>query len=408
MTPTIHNPPPKASAPPAAGSASGRPSSSARQTLSIVVAHDEADLRPHLPAWEHLAAQTIEPNVFYEPWMLLPAMRHLRGKTDLHLILVFSADPGAPGHPPELCGLFPLERRSRLKGLPVASYRMWEHPHCFLCTPLLKPGVATACLHALLDRVADDGCGVMEFNDVAADGPFHQALVDCLNLRQSLTFVQDAHTRAILRPREDADAYLRAAISGEDRRAQARRARRLGETGRLDVAPLGPTDDVTAWIDQFLQLEAAGWKGQQGTALACEPAGRAFLHDVAANAAHRRRLLGLQMRLDGRPVAQRISFASAAGAFSFKTAFDERYKQCSPGALLEIENIRHVHSIPQLRWMDSCTTPDNPLINRFWIDRRTIQSIAVATGAGFGGLAVSVLPVLRWLNRAVLRRGLST
>ena len=53
--------------------------------LSVTVVEDLTDLEPYVSAWEGLAATALEPNVFYEPWMLMPAItrarRWLRGNT---------------------------------------------------------------------------------------------------------------------------------------------------------------------------------------------------------------------------------------------------------------------------------------------------------------------------------------
>jgi len=56
-----------------------------------------------------------------------------------------------------------------------------------------------------------------------------------------------------------------------------------------------------------------------------------------------------------------------------------------------------------LDWVDSCAVPDHFMINRLYTSRRVIQTVVIATGRNPGGLIVSALPLLRWLNR-LLRR----
>ena len=77
----------------------------------VVVLDDAARLHDVVPLWEDLARHALEPNVFYEPWMLLPALRAFGAGEDLSFVLVLERDAAAPAGPARLLGLFPLERR---------------------------------------------------------------------------------------------------------------------------------------------------------------------------------------------------------------------------------------------------------------------------------------------------------
>jgi len=55
--------------------------------------------------------------------------------------------------------------------------------------------------------------------------------------------------------------------------------------------------------------------------------------------------------------------------------------------------------------MDSCANPHNEMINRLWLDRLPVQSLAVSAGRR-GPLAVALMPLLKWVNRLVFRRDL--
>jgi Acetyltransferase (GNAT) domain len=111
----------------------------------------------------------------------------------------------------------------------------------------------------------------------------------------------------------------------------------------------------------------------------------------------------LSLTLDGRPVAQKCNLMAPEGAFAFKIAFDEGFASCSPGLLLEIENIRRLHQSPRIRWMDSCAVTNHFMINRLWNERRTIETLLVSTGRLPGNLAIWSLPLLKRVNRLRLR-----
>ena len=63
-----------------------------------------------------------------------------------------------------------------------------------------------------------------------------------------------------------------------------------------------------------MQLEASGWKGQNGTAMKSSASTAAFFRDIVREGFRRGRVLGLQLRAGDRPVAQRVSFVEAPGA----------------------------------------------------------------------------------------------
>jgi hypothetical protein len=108
----------------------------------------------------------------------------------------------------------------------------------------------------------------------------------------------------------------------------------------------------------------------------------------------------LGVNFDGRPIARRCAFLAGEGSFAFKTAYDEKFADFSPGAMLELDSIRQLQALPGVGWMDSCAAADNFLVNRLSNDRKTIQSLAVGSGA-LGELVISGLPLLRWTHRVL-------
>lgn len=373
--------------------------------MSVVVVNDAATLRQYAAAWQDLADHAIEANVFHEPWMLLPAFESFGTGQDVRFVLVFGPNREHVNDAPLLHGLFPLQRQRKYKGLPVAVLRLWRHNYCFLYTPLLRAGCAREALSALLEWARSDsrGAGLLEFVDVSADGPFHRVLVDHFRDTKGASYICEAHVRALFRLREDAECYVRAAMSGDNRRNLKRKERRLGELGRVEYGELDADGDIQRWIADFLRLEASGWKGRKGTAMASDPVHEAYFRQIAEDGFRRGRLHFTELTLDGRAIAHRCSFRAGSGAFFFKPGFDEQYAKYSPGLLLEVETVRRLHAHPEIRWMDSCTSPDNTLLNDLWLDRRAIHTILMGTGRAAGDSVVSAMPLLRWFKRTLRR-----
>jgi len=345
--------------------------------------------------WDDLARNAVEPNPFYESWMLLPAWRRLAGDAKVCLACVFRSG-GKPQDVPELCGVVPLVRQ-RYGSWPVETWASWQHPYCFLCTPLLRSGVATEaarCLWSWMEQQTG-GPALWTLPHITAAGAFHQALIDVVNERAAGMYIAHQYNRALLVPADSAEAYCESAMTCHNRQELRRQRRRLGERGRLEVRRSTRSEPIEPWIEQFLALEAAGWKGREQSALAADEADAAYFHDIALAAADRNQLTFLGLFLDDRPIALKVNLVSGGGSFAFKIAFDEAFAKFSPGVQLELENIDWVHQQPDLKWMDSCAKPGHFMIGRLWRERRTIQRLVVSTGSLGGNLLVGLLPVAR-------------
>jgi len=374
--------------------------------MTVVVARELSELENHVSDWEKLAASAIEPNIFYEPWFLMPAVAAFAKDQRVEFVFIYADDPGFMKGPKILCGFFPLERRDRYHGLPVSVVSLWKHSYCFLCTPLVKAGYGTECMEALFEWLNTDAgsSSLMEFCLIRADGPFRQLLVETFNARTALTYTPESHTRALFCPATDAEQYLSNALPLKQLKGLKRREAQLGATGKLNYISLERDGDVQSWTAGFLEVEAGGWKGKEGSALACNEDNRTFFNAITTAAFQRDRLVMLALYLDERPIAYRCSLLAEPGAFSFKIAYDEAYARYSPGVLLHLENIRYLHSRAEIRWMDSCTSPDNSMLNHLWTDRRALTTLVVGTGRSSGDLVVATLPLLRWLKRKLKRQ----
>jgi CelD/BcsL family acetyltransferase involved in cellulose biosynthesis len=343
------------------------------------VARGASELKCIVPAWEELARAALEPNPFYEHWMLLPALEAFGAGQGARVVLVWAGE--------ELAGLFPFQRVTRYKGLPVTALTSWRHPHCLLCTPLVRADMARLCLEALLD-CAD--ASLIEFSYLPAGEPFHRALAEVLEARGLRVMVNRSYSRGLLRKQ-------RATISGRLRRQVARSERGLRSRGELTRVVLQPQDDIGRWIEDFLRLEASGWKGRQGSAMACSRTNRLYFTRILDAAFRRGRLLFCGLDLDGRPIARRCSFTAADGAYAFKITYDETFAEFSPGVMLEWDNVRLVDADPRIQWMDSFSDANNLSVERMWPDRRQMQTLAAGVGA-WGELTAAALPWLRWIK----------
>ncbi len=356
-------------------------------TLDIAIA--ERDWRAleapgEVARWDSLAQWAAEPNPFHESWYLLSALRALDPAGSVKLLCLEASG--------QLAGIMPVHRSARYYGHPLPHLAAWRHGNAFLGAPLVAQGFERAFWRELFtwcDRRRGSAL-FLHLPQLPADGALHEALVTVLAEEQRPWATVLREERALLRSDLTPEAYLESSLSGKRRKELRRREKRLAEQGALTTERLAGCENLDRWIDEFLELESAGWKGEEGSALACDPRTAALFRDAVKEAARRGRVERLAIRLDGRPLAMLTTFLCPPGAFGFKTAFDERFSRSSPGVLLQAENL-DLLTRPEIEWTDSCAAADHPMIDHLWRERRTVASHNVAIGGGVRRLVFRAL-----------------
>jgi hypothetical protein len=160
--------------------------------VAVEVVRDRANLAGIIAQWEELAADALEPNPLYEPWMMLPALE-AAGGGDLHCCLLWVRDLERSDLPARLGGVFPFRREKHYRGLPAGALRSWSHPSWAweLCTPLVRSQGAQRYVATLLGWLEHDGAALIEFRHLPRDGAFSGVLADVLREHKSTVFADD-------------------------------------------------------------------------------------------------------------------------------------------------------------------------------------------------------------------------
>lgn len=346
-----------------------------------------------IASWAVLAARAAEPNPFFEPEFLLPALANLDPGGEVRLLVMRD---GA-----HLTFLSPVVRQRRFKGLPLDTLVGWRHAHCFLGTPLVSADALETAARALLGPAGPRalGASLVALSWAATEGPVVQALVAAQGRVDPL--VLDSFERPILRRRAVADCE--GSLGRETGRRLAQRGRALArDIGEVKVVDRACDPTATG---RFLMLEASGWKGKEGTAIASDPAHASFFCDVMARFAAMNRLeLRSLETADGTSLAMSVRFVAGDGAFCFKIAFDEQLRKYAPGLQLEVATLAEFYAHEQQQWVDACTAPGNEFFEALFTDRRQIANVLVPVGGAWTTRLVGRLPALRrW--RARVRGG---
>jgi CelD/BcsL family acetyltransferase involved in cellulose biosynthesis len=120
-------------------------------------------------------------------------------------------------------------------------------------------------------------------------------------------------------------------------RKELRRCRRrLDDLGEVTVLAERGGERLEAALADAFEVEARGWKGGAGTAIASSPETRRFYEEVARWAAARGSLRLMQLRLDGRLVAFELDLLEGGSIYSLKAGFDPEHARFSPGHLVAL------------------------------------------------------------------------
>jgi CelD/BcsL family acetyltransferase involved in cellulose biosynthesis len=297
--------------------------------LRTITVRDFGALAPHHAAWDRLACEAPQKLPMLLPGWIDAFLRH-RLKASQHWLCCF-AYVGE-----RLVGVLPVI---------VTPHWLLGASRPYLSTPidahtpsgdvLLASEHAEAAFRALLA-------------EVGRQVPNHLGL-EIKAIRQSSpmrdTLKRDFADYSIRRTRHsmysfldvtgDFDSYL--AGLGNMRKNLRRYRRKLENRGSVSVElRTGATADAQ-FLPEFLDLEASGWKGRCGTAIANSPSTVAFYETLIRNLAAQGRWEWHVIRVGERIVAAEMAVCSQASLVLLKYTFDEDFADCRPGHLLTEE-----------------------------------------------------------------------
>lgn len=323
------------------------------------------------PFWSVLARQTAESNVFAEPWLSMAGITHCDPRHAAKIALLSDADGQA-------LGLLPLLTTRSLGRLPLPTLATWSHPNSFLTSALASAGNEKAMWAGLLANAVTHfpAARTLLADGLVEGGALHRGLIDAAAALELPAMVEQSTVRAMLATDMDAECYWDSSVRAKKRKELRRQWARLGEEGVLTVEQRDGDGDPSSWIEEFLALEAQGWKGSNGSALASHTETRAFFTQAMSAGWAEGKVLLTALRIDGRAIAMLVTLLSGNAGFSFKTAFDEAFARFSPGVLLQRESLALLTG-RKLAFIDSCAAQDHPMIDSLWRERRTVVTLSM-------------------------------
>lgn len=257
--------------------------------------------------------------------------------------------------------------------------------------------VAAALLRAIID--APDLPKTVKLPLLPMQGSVFIALEAALAATGSTIAAFERWLRPMLvpAPGDDAERYLRRAF-GQGYKKRMQQHRQLEKAGALSYQRHRGDDAVTT-LEDFLALEAAGWKGRSGTALASLLRDSAYIRQIVHNFAAVDGIRVDLLRLDGAPIAGGLLLDLAGQPHFLKIAYDESKSRLSPGRALAIEMLRADFTAGQPFRLDSGAGDRVDPSAYPWGERQEMANAIIALAG-----RSAVLPRLATAGRRQLRR----
>lgn len=340
--------------------------------LAVYPARAGYDLQREL---DFLSNRAIEQNVFFTGRFLAPAMPRLEDRV---IRLAVIRDQSEQRSRIRFLMPFSIEKPGFSIGATII--RAWSNPFGPLGTPLLDAEDAAETISNLYEALAAPSAGlppVLVFPDIRLNGKFAQ-LARAVAIGENLPLtVTDTFSRPMLESLLDGPTYLREAVSPQRLRELKRQWNNLAKQGALAYNVARRPDEIRLRMEEFLVLEASGWKGRERSAMIMDRFRAAFAREAVNNLAEADSVRIHTLDLDGKAIATIVVLLMAGEAYAWKTAYDERYAKYSPGKLLVAELTEwHLDDANIIR-SDSCAVPDHPVMSRLWQEREEMGTLVI-------------------------------
>lgn len=344
--------------------------------------------------WIELAQNVQSENIFFEYWFLMPAFKWLRDNA-VYVLAVWVK----VGKDRRLVFLAPFVHTLTYRRLPISNIRTWNHDYCFSGTPLLHKDYVKESIHTVSKYFKHEHNAVYVYEDLPLESVPVQATIKSNWLSTSaLTYT---YQRAFAFKTDKTKSYIDDAVPKKKRKEFGRLLRRLNDLGPIafEEYTMIPKPDLKRWTEDFLKLEASGWKGKRHTAIAQTESHKQFLVEMLSQAESQNKLHIFRLNLGGDPIAMLIVLKGKNTMSTFKTCFDENYGKYSPGVLLMLHATEALFASYSNIVLDSCAHENHPMIDHLWKEKKPMTTIEVSSGSSIGNSIILLVKLREALRR---------
>lgn len=335
--------------------------------------------------WDHLVSRSAEPTPFLRAEWLRAWWRAF-GSGRPRLVLVRDGR--------ELVGgaLF-SHRLAMLRGVPVRELALASNVHSNRVDLLAQSGRERE-VGAALARWSCTwrrGWNVLRVGSVPEDSAVLRAFRDELDRLDFPLGAKPAEQPPWIALDGGAETF-EASLSAKWKSNLRNREKRIGALGTcVHRIVSGPAADLRSRLDECFALEASGWKGAEGSAIASHPITRRFYRTIAEDAAAAGTLRLHTLDSGGRLVAFQLDLEEHGVEYVLKIGYEPELSKLSPGGLL----LRRVIASAIARGLTRVDLlGDDMPWKRDWTDRRRAHQTFLAFGRGLFGRCLHALEFL--------------
>jgi len=279
-----------------------------------------------------------------------------------------------------------VERRDGFYGLPATILAGAANVHSARFD-LVAHADDSPALQAIWSALSELDWDVLELPDVPPrEGALGAAreLVELAKAARRTTGLWESMQTPYI-PLEVSKDALMERLTAKFRSNLRRRRKKLAEQGEISFERFTGGPELDAKLEEGFALEAAGWKGREGTAISSDAATRAFYGALAHASADSKSLSLFFLRAGGRAVAFYFALTHAGICALPKLGFDESLSQASPGHLI-LEDVLADCCDRNLREFDFLG-PNMPW-KQEWTDKFRVHHWCYAFGDSLRGRAL--------------------
>jgi hypothetical protein len=364
-----------------------------------------ADVSSHdVERWKALADRSVEPNVYLDPRFLVPA-RDRPDAAGIRIMFIERDD--------ELRGVFQFSTGRLEDRWPIAIATTggpFMSIHSDRHHPLIAREDVDRTVLELVRGLGSPGLpGLTLLRYLPTDGPLADAFASAFDALGYRRLERSSRSSAYVgQGYESSDPHSLFDFSHvSSSRAKAYRRRARGIERDAGDAPLALVDrrDDPAVVEDFLDFQAAGWKGDPskgGGAFRLDPVHESWYRQVVAGFARDGDLLAPVLVAGDEVVFMALDFRSGGAAFGFIDAYNERFASQGAGTLGRLAELQYIATKTDATHFDPAFDPRYSDSTKLYPDRRGYVDVLV--GRSLRARAVlTLLPLAKRIRERLKR-----